>query len=121
MSRPHSPLTRFDCAEDDALPRVFHENVEEDKGKELVLGGFISPLLVDTEDAEVNPLHAIFDLKGVLVGKEYFKVNHFLPPLFKLAQGPTLLGKNIIPKLVLKEFLFRSLEQFIVYIWTSLP
>jgi hypothetical protein len=74
---------------------------------------------MDVKDAKVSPLHMIFDLKGFLVGKEYFRINHLLPPLFNLAQGPTLLGKNIVPKLVLKEFLLRCLEQFIVYIWTS--
>jgi hypothetical protein len=59
--------------------------------------------------------------RGVLVGKEYFKVNHFLLPLFNWAWGPTLLGKNIIPRLILKEFLFMCLKQFTIYIWTSPP
>jgi hypothetical protein len=69
----------------------------------------------------VSPLHVIFDLKRVLVGRDYFRINHFLPSLFNLAQGPILLGKNIISMLTLKEFLFRCLEQFIVYIWTFAP
>ncbi len=121
MLQPHSPLARFDGVEDDALPGVLHETTKEDKGKKLTLGGFRSPLLVDAEDIEVNPLHVIFDLKGVLIGKEYFKVNHILPLSFNLTQGPTLLGKNVIPKLVLKELLFRCLEQFIVCIRTFFP
>jgi hypothetical protein len=107
LSQSHSPLARFDGAKDDALLGVLHETSKEDKGKKLVLRGFKSPLLVDAEDTKVSPLHVIFDLKGVLVGKEYFKVNHILLPSFNLVQGPTLLGKNVIPKLVLKEFLFR--------------
>jgi hypothetical protein len=65
---------------------------------------------MDANDAEVNPLHVIFDLKGVLIGKEYFRINHLLPPMFNLARDPTLLGKNIVPKLDLKEFLLRCLE-----------
>jgi hypothetical protein len=65
---------------------------------------------MDANDAEVNPLHVIFDLKGVLIGKEYFRINHLLPPMFNLACDPTLLGKNIVPKLDLKEFLLRCLE-----------
>jgi hypothetical protein len=96
----HIPLARFDGAEDDALIGVLHEIAKEDKGKKFALGGFKSPLLVDVEDTKVNPLHMIFDLKGVLVGKEYFKVNHILPPSFNLIKGPTLLGKNVIPKLI---------------------
>jgi len=62
----------------------------------------------------------IFNLKGVFVGKEYFKINHLLPPPFNLARGPTLLGRNVVSKPTLKEFLLRGLENFIVYIWTSI-
>jgi len=58
----------------------------------------------------VNPLHVFFDLKGVLVGKDYFRINHLLLLLLYLVQGPTLLGKNIVPKLPLKEFLLRCLK-----------
>jgi hypothetical protein len=32
-----------------------------------------------------------------------------------------LLGKNVVPRVVLKEFLLRCFEQFIIYIWTSIP
>jgi hypothetical protein len=57
----------------------------------------------------MSPLHVIFNWKGVLVGKDYFKINHLLPPLFNLARGPTLLGKNVISRLAPKEFLSRCL------------
>jgi hypothetical protein len=40
------------------------------RGKGLAFGGVRSPPPIDVEDMEVNPLHAIFNLKGVLVGKE---------------------------------------------------
>ncbi len=76
---------------------------------------------MDVEDAKVNPLHVIFNLKGALVGKEYFKINHLLHLPFNLVQGPILLGKNVVPKLALKEFLLRCLEQFTIYIWISTP
>jgi len=52
----------------------------------------------------------IFDLKEVLVGKEYSRVNHLLPPLFNLDWGPTLVGKNVVPKLTFKKFLLGCLE-----------
>jgi len=64
----------------------------------------------DVKDAEVNPLHMIFNLKGVLVGKECFKVNHLLPPPFNLAWGPTLLNKNIVPRPNLKDFFLGCLK-----------
>jgi hypothetical protein len=75
----------FNGAGDDPLPSVLHETAKEDKGKELTLRGFKSPPLVDAEDAKVSPLQVIFDLKGVLVGKEYFRINHLLLPPFNLA------------------------------------
>jgi hypothetical protein len=89
----------------------------ENKGKELIFKGFKSPPLVDAKDVEVNPLHMIFNLKGVLVGKEYFRVNHLLPSPFNLAQGPTFLNKSIVSRLALKEFFLRCLKQFTIYIW----
>jgi hypothetical protein len=61
----------------------------------------------------------IFNLKRVLVGKDYFKINHFLPLSFNLAWGCTLLGKNIVPRPALKQFLLRCLKQFTIYIWRS--
>ncbi len=119
-SHPHSPLARFDGAKDDGVHGILHETTEEDKGKELTLGGFKSPPHMDAKDTKLSPLHMIFNLKGFLVGKEYFKINHLLPPSFNLVQGSTLQGKSIVPMLVLKEFLLRCLEQFIVYIWMSI-
>jgi hypothetical protein len=63
----------------------------------------------------------IFDLKRVLVGKDYFKINHFLPLSFNLAWGCTLLSKNVVPRPTLKQFLLKRLKQFTIYIWTSIP
>ncbi len=107
---PHSPLAGFNGAEDDALPSVFHGTTKEDKGKELALGGFRFPPPMDIEDVEVSPLHMIFDLKGVLVRKECFRVNYLLPMSFNLDWGPTLLGKSIVPRPTLKEFLLKCLK-----------
>ncbi len=78
------PLARFNGLKIDTLPRILHEIIEEDKGKKLAFGGFNSLLLVDVEDTKVSPLHMIFYLKGVFVGKEYFNINHLLPLLFNL-------------------------------------
>lgn len=113
----HSPFVGFDGAEDDGVFGILHETAKEDKGKKPTLGGFRSPPPWDVEDMEVNHLHVIFNLKGILVGKEYFKINHLLLPSFNLAKGPTLLGKSVVPKPTLKEFLLRCLKQFTVYIW----
>ncbi len=104
------PLAGFDGVEDDAFARILHGTAEEDKGKELAFGGSKSPPLVDVEDTKMSPLHVIFDFKGVLVGKEYFKVNHLLPLPFNLAQGLTLLSKSLVPRPILKEFLPRCLK-----------
>jgi hypothetical protein len=82
--------------------RFFHEFAKENEGKELALEVFRSLLAIDAEDVEVSILHVIFDLKGVFVGKDYFRINHLLPPLFNLVQGPTLLGNNVVPKPTLK-------------------
>jgi hypothetical protein len=100
----------FDGAGDDKLPIFLHETTEENKGKELILGGFKSPPFIDAADTKVSPLHMIFDLKGAFVGKEYFKINHLLLAPFNLAWGHTLLGKSIVLKLTSKEFLLRCLE-----------
>ncbi len=113
------PFARFDGAKDDGVLGVLHETIEKDKEKKLILGGFKSLPLVDAKDMDVSPLHVIFDLKGVLVRKEFFKINHLLLLPFNLVQGPILLGKSIIPRLALKEFLRRCLKQFTIYIWTS--
>jgi hypothetical protein len=80
------------------LLQVLLEIAEEDKGPKLTLGGFKSPPHVDAKDVEVSPLHMIFYLKGNLVRKDYFKINHMLPPSFNLVQGCTLLGKNIVSR-----------------------
>ncbi len=114
---PQSPLVGFHGVGDKKIPQVFFEIAEEDKGPKLALGGFKSPPLVDAKDEEVNPMHVIFDLKGGLVGKDYFIINHMLPPPFNLVRGCTLLGKSVVPRSCLKEFLLRCLQQFIVYIW----
>jgi hypothetical protein len=79
--------------------------IKEDKGQKLAFKGFKYPPPIDTKNVEVSPLHVIFNLKGVLVGKDYFKINHLLPSSFNLVQGHTLLGKNVFPKPILKEFL----------------
>jgi hypothetical protein len=71
--------------EDDALRGIFHETAKENKGKEFAFGGFGSLLCVDTKHVEVSPLHMIFDLNGVIVGKEYFRINHLLLSSFNLA------------------------------------
>jgi len=112
------PLAGFDGAKDDTLLGVLHEIINKNKGKELTFEGFKSPPFINIKDAKVSSLHMIFDLKGVLVGKEYFRINHLLPPSFNIAWGFTLLGKNIILRSTLKEFLLRCLEQFTIYIWT---
>ncbi len=64
----------FDGVKNDKLPRFLHETAKEDKGKELILEGFKFLLLIDAKDTKVSPLHVMFDLKGVFVGKEYFKI-----------------------------------------------
>jgi hypothetical protein len=69
---PHSILAGFDGVKAHIFPGFLHESAEQDKRKELTLKGFKYPSPLDIEDAEVNPLHVIFDLKGVLVGKDYF-------------------------------------------------
>jgi hypothetical protein len=67
----------------------------------------------------VSLLHVIFYLKGVLVGKEYFSINHLLFMPYNIDQLPTLLNKKVIPRLGLKEFFMMYIKQFIVYIWMS--
>ncbi len=114
-------LARFDGVGANTFLRILHEYAKQDKGKELIFGAFRSPPPVNAKDVKVSPLHVIFDLKRVLVGRDYFRINHFLPSLFNLAQGPTLLGKNIISMPTLKKFLLRCLKQFTVYIWTFAP
>ncbi len=66
------------------------------RGSKLPLKGFKYPPLINIKDFEVSLLHVIFYLKGVLVGKEYFSINHlsFMPCSIGLL--PTLLNKGII-------------------------
>ncbi len=114
-TQSHLTLMGFDGVEAETFFIVILESFEEDKGREFPFKIFKSPF-VDLEDAEVNPLHVIFNLKEVFVGKDYFRIHHLLPLPFNLTQDQTLLGKNIVPKLALKEFLLRCLEQFTIYI-----
>jgi len=67
----------------------------------------------------VNPLHIIFNLKGVLVGKEYFSINNLLTLPHSIGHHPTILNNKVILKLGLKEFLMRCIKQSTIYIWTS--
>jgi hypothetical protein len=98
-------LVGFNGAENDGVCGVLHETTKQDKGRELTFRGFKSPPPMDVEDVEVSPLHMIFNLKGVLVGKEYLRINELLSPLFNLAWGPTLLlDKNVVPRPFIKEF-----------------
>jgi hypothetical protein len=81
---PHLTLVGFDGVGVGTFPRIFHKSTKQYKGKELALGVFKSPFPINIEDAKVSPLHVIFDLKNVLVGKDYFRINHLLPPPFNL-------------------------------------
>jgi hypothetical protein len=107
LSQPHSPLVGFNGAKDNTLPGVFQKTIKKDKGEEFTFGGFRS---LPHIDAKVSPLHVIFDLKGVFIGKEYFKINHLMPPPFNFAWDHTLLGKSVVPKPTLKEFFLRCLK-----------
>ncbi len=105
------PFIRFDNAKDVKLPPILHEIGEEDiRGSKLPFKGFKSCLLVDARDFEVSFLHVIFDLKGVLVGKEYFSINHLLPLPYSVGCLPILLNKRVIPRPSLKEFLMKCIE-----------
>ncbi len=66
------------------------------------------PLLIDVKDVEVNILH--IDLEGVLVGKEYFRINHMLLLSYNIGFLRTLLDKRVVPRPSFKEFLLRCLE-----------
>lgn len=58
----------------------------------------------------MNLLHMIFDLEGVLVGKEYFRINHMLLLSYNIGFLRTLLDKRVVPRASFKEFLLRCLE-----------
>jgi hypothetical protein len=85
LMQSHSTFTRFDGARNDTFLVVLHESVEKDKGKKLALRSFRFLPPVDAKDAEVNPLHMNFNLKKVLVRKDYLRINHLLPLPFNLA------------------------------------
>jgi hypothetical protein len=114
------PLARFNGVGDEKLCGIFHETIK-DKGPNLAFRSLKSSPPIDAKDTKVSPLHMSFNLKGVLVKKDHFKINHFLPLLFNLAWGYTLLGKNIVPRPCLKEFFLRCLKQFTIYICTFAP
>ncbi len=59
----------FNGAKDEKLLPILQEIIEKDMGLELFIEGFRYFPPVDTEDVEVIPLHVIFDLKGVFVGR----------------------------------------------------
>jgi hypothetical protein len=60
----------------------------------------------------MSPLHVVFNLKGVLVGKEYYSIT---PPEMR----GLMLSKRILLKLGLKEFLRRCIKEFIVCLCSS--
>jgi len=59
--------------------------------------------------------------KCVLVGKEYFSINHLLFLLYNIGHLRTLLNKKVITRSSVKEFFMKCIEQFTVYIWMSTP
>jgi hypothetical protein len=77
----------FNGAKDDGVHGILHKTTKQDKGIEFTFRGFKFPLPMDAEDVEVTSLHMIFDLNGVLVGKEYFRINHLLSPSFNLVRS----------------------------------
>jgi hypothetical protein len=97
------PLVGLDNARDVKLPAILHEIGKKDtRGSKLPFRAFKSPPPVDIKDFEVNLLHVIFYLKGVLVGKEYFSINHLLLMPYSIGHLPTLLNKKVIPRLGFK-------------------
>jgi len=56
----------------------------------------------------VSPLHVVFLVKGVFMGKEYYSIT---PP--KLCG--LMLSKRIVLRSSLEEFLRRCIEQFMMY------
>jgi hypothetical protein len=65
-----SPLEGFHRVGDEKFPQVFLEFAKEDKGPKLIFEGFKFSPFVAAKDMEMSPLHMIFNLKGVLVGKD---------------------------------------------------
>jgi hypothetical protein len=102
---------RLDDAKDVKLPPIFHEIGKEDtRGSKLPFGGLKFPPPIDAKDLEINLLQIIFYLKGVLVRKEYFSINHLLPLPYSIGHFPTLPNKKVIPRPSFKEFLMRCIE-----------
>lgn len=56
----------------------------------------------------MSPLHVVFLVKGVFMGKEYYSIT---PP--KLCG--LMLSKRIVLRSSLEEFLRRCIEQFMMY------
>jgi hypothetical protein len=77
-------LCRIQWGGDEKLCGILHETIEEGKGPKLALGSLKSSPPIDTKDTKVSPLHTTFNLKGVLVKKDHFRINHLLPLLFNL-------------------------------------
>ncbi len=58
-------------------------------------------------------------MKGVLVRKWYFSINHMLILPYNISTHyPPILNKMVIWRPCLKEFLMRCIKKFIIYIWT---
>jgi hypothetical protein len=100
----------FDVARNEKLLLVLHVITKEDKGPKLALRGFRSSSFANVKDTKVNILHMIFNLKGVLVGRAYFRINHLLPLSYSLAWNHTLLNKKVVPRPCLKGLFFKCLE-----------
>ncbi len=66
-------------------------------------------------EPEVSPLHAIFDSKGILVGRWYFIINHLLI-LPHNESCSLVIDKQVILRSKLKEFLMKCIKQFTI--WT---
>jgi hypothetical protein len=87
---------------DEKIPPVLHEIGKEDSGLEFALKGLRSLLFINAWDFEGSFLHVIFDLKGVIVGKEYISINHLLFMPYNIDHFPTLLNKRVITRWGLK-------------------
>jgi hypothetical protein len=104
-------LVGLDDVRDVKLLTIVHEIGEQDtRGSKLPFRGFKSPPPIDIKDFEMSLLHIIFYLKCVLVGKEYFPINHLLLMPYIIGLLCTLLNKKVIPRLGFKEFLMRCIK-----------
>jgi hypothetical protein len=101
----------LDDARDVKLLAIVHEIGEQDtRGSKLPFRGFKSPPPIDVKDFEMSLLHVIFYLKRVLLGKEYFPINHLLLMPYSIGRFRTLLNKKVIPRLGFKEFFMRCIN-----------